>query len=220
MNSFIPVLPVEPHQAHRPAFVAGLRDIAQCFELAAVVLAGERQHRRGFAETWERIDRDGALSFVAILGVAVDNVPQILVQRGQLWRLDRPEVGMPFAAPPVVVFDCLLAECAELGSCQRLRRDPGRAVHEPPPAFLAGQGRDCPAGHDWRHPLLLNVFRSASSTPLQLPHSLALSVSKSAASSAPPTGIGSETQYSAGEDDPYHRRCTFSRLTFEGRHGR
>jgi hypothetical protein len=65
--------------AHRPAFVTGLRGIAQGVDLAAVVLAGERQHRRGFAETRERIDRDGALSFVAILGVAVDNVPQILV---------------------------------------------------------------------------------------------------------------------------------------------
>jgi hypothetical protein len=127
--------------AHRPAFVTGLRGIAQCFDFPAMVLAGERQYRRGLPETRERIDRDGALGFVAILGVAVHDVPQILVQGGQLGCLDRPQVGVPFAAPPVVVLEGLLAERVKLGSCHWFRRDPGRGVHEPPPALLASQGQ-------------------------------------------------------------------------------
>ena len=72
---------------------------------------------------------------------------------------------MPFAAPPVVVLDGLLAERVKLGSCQWFRRDPGRGVHEPLPAFLASQGQIVQPCRTGRLPLLLIVFSSASYGP-------------------------------------------------------
>lgn len=130
----------QPDPADRPPFVPVPGVFAVLGDLAEMESFGEGQHRGGLAQPGERVDRDRALGLVPVLGVAVHDVPQILVQRGQLRGLDRSEVGVPLPAPLVVVGQCRLTQRSEFARGRWFGLRAGWGVHKTSPAFLACQG--------------------------------------------------------------------------------
>ena len=93
----------QPDPADRPAARGRPVVDAVLGDLPAVVLPGERQHRGGLAQAREGVDGDAALDLVTVLVVAVDDVPQVLVQRRHLGCGQRPDVGVVLAAGLVVL---------------------------------------------------------------------------------------------------------------------
>lgn len=99
---------------------------------------GEREHGGGFADVGIPIDRDGAFSLVAVLNVAVEDVLEVFVKRGELRRFEWSNVGMPHTPSPVVNGACPLAKTTNLADCQRLRAFATVGVDEVTPPSFAG----------------------------------------------------------------------------------
>src|SRR5258708_36060550 len=111
-------------------------DRAFLLDFAAVELPGKREHGSRLAQTRERIDGDAALDLVAILLVAVDDVPQVLVERRHLRCLQRPEVGVVLTAVLVVFRKSVVSELAELAAGEQLGLRPGRGLSHTLEALL------------------------------------------------------------------------------------
>ena len=92
----------------------GCGDASRFAGFALVEHLGERQHRGGLAQPRKRVDRDRPLGLVAVLDVAIDDVPQVLVQGDELRGSYRAQVRMPDTAAPVVSLQGCLAEGADL----------------------------------------------------------------------------------------------------------
>ncbi len=92
----------QAHPAHRPPLVPLRGERPVLGDLPAVELGREREDRGGLAQARESIHRHGALRLVAVLQIAVDDVPQVLVEGGELRGADRPQVRVPLPAGPVI----------------------------------------------------------------------------------------------------------------------
>lgn len=133
-------------------------------DFALVIFPGEVQNCGCLPESGEGVDRDGALGFVAVLGVAVDDVPEVLVEIRKLRGFDRPEVCVPFATFPVVLVEGVLGQRLKLTAGHLFRLQAGGCVNEPLPTFLAGQGEIVHPGFGYRLCCLLFRGHQASSS--------------------------------------------------------
>jgi hypothetical protein len=120
----------QPHPAHRPPLMPLHGEAAVLGDLPAVECAGEGEHRRGLAQSRERVDGHRPLGLVAILEVAVHDVPQVLVQRGELRSADRTQIGVPHPAGTVVGAPRPGVQGLKLAAAQRPGLDAARRVGE------------------------------------------------------------------------------------------
>jgi len=110
-------------------------------DLPSVELFGECLDRRGLSESRIAIEGDRALGVVTVLGVAVEDVPQILVQRSQLRCLERSQVVVPVLSPLLVDVGRRFTEAAYLALRQQLGGDPLRGFGTCLPSLFAGEGQ-------------------------------------------------------------------------------
>jgi len=111
-------------------------DRAAAFDFAAVQVASEGAGRGGLAQTGERVDGDRAFDPVAVLTVRIDDVPQVLVDRGELLGA-HGEVGVPNRALLGVGVAGGFVECFELPAGQLVGLDPWLRLGELLPAVFA-----------------------------------------------------------------------------------
>ena len=83
------------------------------------------------------LNGDGALGFIAILLVALNDIAQLLEQLGDLCCLDQWQIGVPNAAPLVVVPARPVAEFRELSHGEVLGLWPRGGFGEGAETFLA-----------------------------------------------------------------------------------
>jgi hypothetical protein len=131
--------PGEGEVADRDPLVAAAAPLPVQFELFAMKLASEGDRDGRFPQARVGVDRGGTLDLVAVLPVAVDDLPQVLVDLFELRRLDRSEVGVPNGAQLVVPQSFRVGHGRELLDRLRCRPFADRRVDHLEPALLDRQ---------------------------------------------------------------------------------